>query len=97
MSKTPKTLVVDETPHLTDYAVAPGEFLAEWISEQAPSPQPIAERLGFSGDQLDEIITGRVPVTRETAHRLERVVGIPVDALLRYEAAYRADLARLAG
>lgn len=80
----------------TNYAVAPGEYLEEWIEEQGLSQQHVADRLGCSRKQVNEIINGRAPITSETAMRLERVVGIPADSWLRYEAAFRADLARIA-
>jgi addiction module HigA family antidote len=80
----------------TNYAVAPGEYLEEWINEHGLSQQRVAERLGCSRKQVNEIVNGRAPITSDTAFRLERVVGIPADSWLRYEAAYRADLARIA-
>jgi HTH-type transcriptional regulator / antitoxin HigA len=80
----------------TNYAVAPGEYLEEWIDEQGLSQQRVADLLGCSRKQVNEIVNGHAPVTNDTAIRLERVVGIPADSWLRYEAAYRADLARIA-
>ncbi|KIA73363.1 HigA family addiction module antidote protein [Arthrobacter sp. MWB30] len=80
----------------TNYAVAPGEYLEEWIEEQGLSQQHVAELLGCSRKLVNEIVNGRAPITNDTAIRLERVVGIPADSWLRYETAYRADIARLA-
>jgi HTH-type transcriptional regulator/antitoxin HigA len=80
----------------TNYAVAPGEYLEEWIEDQGLSQQRVADLLGCSRKQVNEIINGRAPITSDTAMRLERVVGIPAGSWLRYEAAYRADLARIA-
>jgi HTH-type transcriptional regulator/antitoxin HigA len=80
----------------TNYAVAPGEYLEEWIDERGLSQQQAADLLGCSRKQVNEIVNGRAPVTSETAMRLERVVGIPAASWLRYEATYRADLARIA-
>jgi len=80
----------------TNYAVAPGEYLEEWLNEEGMSQQALADLLGCSRKQVNEIINGRAPITNDTAIRLERVVGIPADSWLRYEAAYRADLARIA-
>lgn len=80
----------------TNYAVAPGEYLGEWIDEQDLSQQRVAELVGCSRKQVNEIVNGRAPVTSDTAVRLERLTGIPVDSWLRYEAAYRADVARIA-
>lgn len=80
----------------TNYAVAPGEYLEEWIESQGLSQQRAAERLGTSRKQVNEIVNGRAPITSDTAMRLERVVGIPAKTWLKYEAMYRADLARVA-
>lgn len=80
----------------TNYAVAPGEYLEEWIDEQGLSQQRVAELLGCSRKQVNEIVRGHAPITSDTAIRLQRVVGIPADSWLRYEVAYRADLARIA-
>ena len=80
----------------TNYAVAPGEYLEEWIDDQGFSQQQTAELLGVSRKHVNEIVNGRASVTPETARRLERVSRIPADAWLRYEAAYRADLTRIA-
>ena len=79
----------------TDYAVAPGEFLAEWLDDTDMTQQQAAMRLGVSRKQVNEIVNGRAPITADTALRLERLTDIPTDSWLRFEAAYRADLARL--
>ena len=80
----------------TNYAVAPGEYLEEWIDDEGISQQRAAELLGSSRKQVNEIVNGRAPITADTAMRLERVVGIPAESWLKYEAQYRADLARIA-
>ena len=80
----------------TNYAVAPGEYLEEWIDDQGLSQQRVAELLGSSRKQVNEIVNGRAPITSDTAIRLERVVGIPAKTWLKYEALYRADQARIA-
>ena len=58
--------------------------------------QRVAELLGCSRKQVNEIVNGRVPITSDIAMCLERVVDIPARAWLQYEALYRADLARIA-
>lgn len=79
----------------TDYAVAPGEYLEEWIDDHGVSQQRVAEQLGSSRKHVNEIVNGRAPITSDTAIRLERVTGISSKAWLKYEALYRADLARI--
>lgn len=80
----------------TNYAVAPGEYLEEWIDDHGLSQQRVAELLGSSRKQVNEIVNGRAPISADTAMRLERVVGIPAKTWLKYDAMYRADLARIA-
>ncbi|SHJ80594.1 HTH-type transcriptional regulator / antitoxin HigA [Tessaracoccus bendigoensis DSM 12906] len=78
-----------------NYAVAPGEYLAEWLEEERFTQQQLADRLGWSRKRVNEIVGGRAPVSAEAAIQLERVTGIPSDSWLRFETAYRSDLARL--
>ena len=80
----------------TNYAVAPGAYLEEWIDEHDLSQQQVADMLGSSRKQVNEIVSGRAPITSDTAMRLERVVGIPARTWLRYAATFRSDRARIA-
>jgi HTH-type transcriptional regulator/antitoxin HigA len=80
----------------TNYAVAPGEYLKEWLEEQDLSLAHGAVLLGWDLQRTVALADGSEPVTVEMAAVLERAVGIPADAWLRYEAAYRADMARIA-
>jgi plasmid maintenance system antidote protein VapI len=79
----------------TNYAVAPGEFLQEWVDENALPLEEVARRMGCSHSVVVEIITGRAPVTDGTARKLECLTGIPARVWLRYESAYQCDLARI--
>ncbi len=81
----------------TNYAVAPGEFLQEWIEEEGNgiTQAELAQRLDVSRKLVNEIINGKAPITPGTAIRLGRVTSIPSDAWLRYEAQYQNDCARL--
>lgn len=82
---------------MIDYTVSPGAYLAEWIEEEGNgiTQQELANKLGVSRKLVNGIINNREPVTAETALLLERVTEIPLDAWLKYEAKYRADLVRL--
>lgn len=79
----------------SNYAVAPGEYLQEWLDENETTQQQAADLLGCSRKLVNEIVNGRAPVTPDTATRLQRVTGISADSWLTFEAAYRAALARL--
>jgi len=78
-----------------NYAVAPGDYLQEWLDDTGTTQQQAADLLGCSRKLVNEIVNGRAPVTPDTATRLERVTGIPTRSWLVFEAGYRGDLARL--
>lgn len=82
-------------PTHTNYAVAPGEYLAEWLENTGHTQLEAANRLGVSRKQVNEIVNGRAPITADSAFKLERLTGIAADVWLRMEMQYRADLARI--
>lgn len=79
----------------TNYAVAPGEYLAEWMHDHEFSHQRVATLLGTTSVTVDDIITGRTPITDSLARNLKHLTGIPARTWLNYEALYQADKARL--
>lgn len=80
----------------TNYAVAPGKYLEEWLEDQGMTQAEVAARLGCSRKFVNEIVNGHASITPTTANMLERVTGIKSESWLRIEATYRADLSRLA-
>lgn len=78
-----------------NYAVAPGDYLQEWLEETGTTQQQAADQLGYSRKHVNEIVNGRTVINGEAATRLQRVTGIPADSWLAFEAAYQADRARL--
>lgn len=46
----------------------PGDSIQEHIDHIAMSQAELAERLGRSVPKLNELIKGKVPITKETAH-----------------------------
>lgn len=79
----------------TDYAVPPGETLAEWLEERGMSQGQLAQRLDKSTKHVNQMINGVAPIVPSTALDLEFVTGIPARFWLAREAAYREDLERL--
>lgn len=80
----------------TNYAVAPGEYLKEWLDRGHPiTDQQLADLLACSPAQATDLLQGRTPLTPYFANQLERITSIPATAWLRYETTYRADLERL--
>lgn len=80
---------------LPDYAVHPGETIAEWLDEQGMTQAELAVRIGMSAKALNQMIRGHAPVTPETSLRLEAVTGIPARTWNSLQALYAEDQARL--
>ena len=62
----------------TNYAVAPGMYLQEWLDDEQMTQQALADRLGISRKTVNGILKGTQPISQDTAIKLERVTSIPV-------------------
>lgn len=79
----------------TNYAVAPGEYLKEWLEDHYLTTQDLPGLLACTPRQASKLLTGYTKITNDLATRLELLTSIPADAWLRYETKFRADLARI--
>ncbi len=70
----------------------PGDTIQEHIDAIGMSQAELAERLGRSIPKLNELIKGKAPITKETATKLEYVLGIPANFWLNLERAYQDEL-----
>jgi len=70
----------------------PGDTIQETIDEIGMSQAELAERLGRSIPKLNELIKGKAPITKETATKLEYVLGVPASFWLNLERAYQDEL-----
>jgi HTH-type transcriptional regulator/antitoxin HigA len=89
----PNPTVVRRTA--TDYAVVPGETLAEFLEDRGMSQAELARRTARPLKTINEIIKGKASITPETAIQLERVLGVTASFWNSLDANYREDLARL--
>jgi len=78
-----------------DYAVAPGETLAEVLETRSMSQAELARRTGLSGKHINMIIRGSASVTPDTALKLEHVLHIPARSWNALEANYQGHLTRI--
>ncbi len=81
-------------PYQPDYAVPPGEVLAERIEIWGMSQAEFARRCGRSPKLISRIIAGVAPVTPATARQLEGASGLDARIWLGIEADYRLHLER---
>jgi addiction module HigA family antidote len=78
-----------------DYAVAPGETLAEVMTSLDMNQKELAQRLELTEQTLIRIVKGEQPISYTTANRLELVTRVPARFWNNLEAVYREQLAKL--
>ena len=75
---------------LPDYAVAPGETVAEIAAQLGLSQADLAERTHRPKKTINEIFKGKAAITPETSLQFERVLGVPAHFWNALEQNYRA-------
>jgi HTH-type transcriptional regulator / antitoxin HigA len=82
-------------PYEPDYAVPPGETLADVLEDRGMSQAELARRTGVSAKHINMILKGSAVITPDTALKLERVLNIPARIWNALEANYQGHLSRL--
>lgn len=77
-----------------DYAIPPGESLAEILEGSGMTQVELATRTGLSPKHVNQIVKGIAPITPETALSLEKVTGVPARTWNSLEATYRSLVSR---
>lgn len=73
----------------------PGDTILETIEYIRMSQIELALRLGKTPGKVNDLISGKAPITINTAMQLEKVLGIDMHFWLTREASYREKLARI--
>jgi len=73
----------------------PGDTILETIEHIKMSQAELADRLGKTASKVHDLITGKEPITYNTALQLEKVLGIDAQFWLKREINYRTKLARI--
>lgn len=81
--------------YVPDVVDPPGKLLEEYLQELKMSAREFGRRCGRSSKLIVEILSGKAPIEPETALQFERVLDMPADVWLQYEANYRLHLARV--
>ena len=85
----------DKLMYEPDFAVPPGETLAELLESNGMAQAELARRMGRPTKTINEIIQGRTAITAGTALQLEHVLGLPASFWNARESNYREALARI--
>lgn len=75
-----------------DWVSPPGETVEDLLEERSWSQAELAERTGLTRKHINDLVKGRVPITGDTASRLDKVLGGSAQFWLTREAQYRAVL-----
>lgn len=78
-----------------DYAVSPGEVLSVELELRGMTQQELARRTGITPKHIISILKAKSAITPETAIKLERALGMPVEYWLNLESHYQEILARV--
>lgn len=73
----------------------PGDTILETIEFLKMSQAELAERIGKSPAKVNDLISGKAPITVNTAMQLEKVLGVDMQFWLNREMHYREKLARI--
>src|SRR5687768_9228031 len=73
----------------------PGDTLMETIEFLKMSQTELGNRLGKTPSKINDIISGKEPITVATALQLEAVLGIDAQFWINSEGIYREKLARI--
>jgi plasmid maintenance system antidote protein VapI len=79
-----------------DWAVPPGETIAELLEEHKMTPDDLAGMLDMPLRKVGGLLAGEEPVDAPTAAKLERLFGVSAGFWLAYEHSYRTSLDRIA-
>jgi HTH-type transcriptional regulator / antitoxin HigA len=77
-----------------NFAVPPGETLAETLETLGMTQAELAERMGRPIKTINEIVSAKAMITSDTALQLEKVLGVPASFWTNHERIYRDTLAR---
>ena len=87
-------MATEQSAWQPDWAVPPGETLAEALSDRGLSQSELARRMDRPVKTINEIVNGKAAITADTAIQLERALGISASFWNALETQYRERLAR---
>lgn len=74
------------------YATPPGNTLEEVLKDRLMTKAELSDRIGLTPKTISNIISGKAPITPETASKLELVLGVPSTFWNNLELRYREGI-----
>ena len=82
-------------PFAPDWVSPPGESILDMAEDRGWSQTELAQQLGYTEKHMSQLINGKVPLSVDAAHRLERVLGGSSEFWLSREANYQNHKTRI--
>ncbi|GAB2682238.1 helix-turn-helix transcriptional regulator [Kribbella swartbergensis] len=79
-------------PH--DYAVPPGELIRDELAARGLNQAELAARTGLSTKHVNQVVKAVVPLSIDTALKIERAIGLSAHLLMTMEAHYQSNHGR---
>ena len=80
---------------MSDFIVAPGEIIKEYLDARGLTQKEVSKRTGVSERHLSQLLNGKTRLTEDMALKLEKVMpDVPASFWLNYEVKYQEYLAR---
>jgi HTH-type transcriptional regulator/antitoxin HigA len=80
-------------PH--DYGVPPGDLIRDELAAMGLSQVDLATRTGLSTKHVNQVIKAVVPLSIDTALKIERALGLSAQILMAMEVSYQSSRGRL--
>lgn len=78
-----------------NYAVAPGEFVQEWLDDTKTDVDTLAFKLGVAPSYVNQVLAGEVAISDALASALAEVTGIRASSWQAWETLYQRDTKRI--
>lgn len=82
------TMINESLEYEPQYPVAPGITLAESLAALQISPVELAQRTQTTLGYVNGVLAGKLAVTVAFAEALTKIIDVPADFWLRYDADY---------
>ena len=86
---------MNNIPFYTDSPIHPGIHLKDTLKEIGINQTNLSKRIGLSRKVINEIITGKAPITANTAILLERITNVPAHFWNNLQKNYELNIAVL--
>ena len=77
-----------------EYVIAPGQTIIELLETNNITLKELANKIGISKKEINEIIKGKAPITTSIALKLKYIFNLPVSFWNNLENNYRESLER---